>query len=59
MDTIYGKINKAISFAKTIDPNAREQIQRMCDYEFTKMRRRKPPHLCVGRKAALPLYLNF
>ena len=36
MDTIYGKINTAISFAKTIDPNAREQIQRMCDYEFTR-----------------------
>lgn len=36
MDTIYGKINTAISFAKTIAPNAREQIQRMCDYEFTR-----------------------
>ena len=36
MEIIYGKINTAISFAKTIDSNARQQIQRMCDYEFTR-----------------------
>ena len=36
MEKIYGKVNTAISFAKTIDSNAREQIQRMCDYEFTR-----------------------
>ena len=36
MDIIKGKINSAISYAKTIDDNAREQIQRMCDYEFTR-----------------------
>ncbi|MBR1859080.1 MAG: RtcB family protein, partial [Selenomonadaceae bacterium] len=36
MDIIKGKINSAISYAKTIDDNARAQIQRMCDYEFTR-----------------------
>lgn len=36
MEIIEGKINSAISFAKTIEESAREQIQRMCDYEFTR-----------------------
>ncbi len=36
MEEIKGKIGKAISFAKNIDDKAREQIQRMCDYEFTR-----------------------
>lgn len=36
MEEIKGKINTAISFAKTIDENARAQIARMCDYEFTR-----------------------
>ncbi len=36
MEEIRGKFNTAISFAKVIDPNAREQIRRMCDYEFTR-----------------------
>lgn len=36
MEIIQGKIGSAISFAKNIDDNAREQIQRMCDYEFTR-----------------------
>ena len=35
MEEIIGKYNKAISFAKTIEEGAREQIKRMCDYEFT------------------------
>lgn len=36
MEEIKGKINTAISYAKTIDENARAQIARMCDYEFTR-----------------------
>ena len=36
MEIIQGKIGQAISFAKKIDEKAREQIQRMCDYEFTR-----------------------
>ena len=36
MEVIEGKINSAISFAKTIEDAARDQIQRMCDYEFTR-----------------------
>ena len=36
MEIIEGKVNSAISFAKTIEKSAREQIQRMCDYEFTR-----------------------
>lgn len=36
MEEIKGKVNTAISFAKVIDSNAREQIRRMCDYEFTR-----------------------
>ena len=35
MEEIKGKIGKAISYAKNIDDKAREQIRRMCDYEFT------------------------
>ena len=35
MEEIYGKFNTAISFAKVIEDEARQQIQRMCDYEFT------------------------
>ena len=35
MEEIKGKINTAISYAKTIDEKARAQIARMCDYEFT------------------------
>ena len=36
MEEIKGKVNTAISFAKVMDWNAREQIRRMCDYEFTR-----------------------
>lgn len=36
MEEIRGKIGAAISYANIIDDNAREQIQRMCDYEFTR-----------------------
>ncbi len=36
MEEIKGKINTAISYAKTIDEKARAQIERMCDYEFTR-----------------------
>ena len=35
MEEIKGKFATAISFAKNIDDKAREQIQKMCDYEFT------------------------
>ena len=35
MEEIKGKINTAISYAKTIDEKARAQIARMCDYDFT------------------------
>ena len=36
METIKGKITTAISYAKTIEIEAREQIRRMCSYEFTR-----------------------
>ena len=36
MEEIKGKETTALSFAKTIEPEAREQIRRMCDYEFTR-----------------------
>ena len=35
MEEIHGKFNTAISFAKVIEDEAREQIRRMCNYEFT------------------------
>lgn len=35
MFEIKGKINTAICYANTIEEEAREQIRRMCDYEFT------------------------
>ena len=35
MEEIKGKFNTAISFAKVIEESAREQIKRMCDYEFS------------------------
>ena len=36
MEEIKGKYATAISYAKVIDDNARAQIARMCDYDFTK-----------------------
>ena len=36
MEIIQGKIGSAVSFAKVIEDEAREQIQKMCDYEFTR-----------------------
>ena len=36
MEEIRGKFNTAISFAKVIEDEAREQIRRMCNYEFTR-----------------------
>ncbi len=36
MEIIQGKIGSAISFAKDIEDEAREQIRTMCDYEFTR-----------------------
>ena len=36
METIEGRITTAISFAKTIEDAARDQIKRMCDCEFTR-----------------------
>ena len=36
MEEIIGKVNTAISYAKIIEDGAREQIRRMCDYEFTR-----------------------
>lgn len=35
MEEIKGSVTTAISFAKTIDDKAREQIRRMCSYELT------------------------
>lgn len=35
MEEISGKYNTAISFAKVVEDAAREQIRRMCNYEFT------------------------
>lgn len=35
MEIIQGKFAEAVSYAKIIDDSAREQIQRMCDNEFT------------------------
>lgn len=35
MEEIRGKFNTTISFAKVIEDTAREQIRRMCNYEFT------------------------
>ena len=35
MEEIRGKFNTAISFAKVIEDKAREQIRRMCNYDFT------------------------
>jgi len=35
MEEIIGTVNSAISFAKTIDELAKQQIKRMCDNEFT------------------------
>lgn len=32
---IKGKVNTAVCYAKVVEPEAIEQIQRMCDYEFT------------------------
>ena len=36
MEEIIGKYNTALSYAKEIEPTAREQIRRMCNYEFTR-----------------------
>jgi len=36
VEEIKGKYATAISYAKVIDDNARAQIARMCDYDFTK-----------------------
>lgn len=36
MIEIKGKLNTAICYAKVIEPDAIKQIQRMCDYGFTK-----------------------
>ena len=36
MERIEGTVATAISYAKTIDAKAREQIRRMCSYELTK-----------------------
>ena len=35
MEEIRGKFNTAVSFAKVIEDEAREQIRRMCNHEFT------------------------
>lgn len=36
MEKIQGKCATAISYAKVIEDKARDQIRRMCDYEFTR-----------------------
>jgi len=35
MEEIIGKFNTAVSYAKEMEETAREQIQQMCNYEFT------------------------
>lgn len=35
MEEIIGEVTTAISYAKTIDELAKQQIKRMCDHEFT------------------------
>jgi tRNA-splicing ligase RtcB len=35
LEEIKGTVTTAISYAKTIDPKAKEQIRRMCSYELT------------------------
>ena len=35
MEIIQGKVASAISYAKVIEDEAREQIRRMCDYSLT------------------------
>ena len=36
MEIIEGTVTTAVSYAKVIDPKAREQIRRMCSYDVTK-----------------------
>ena len=51
MEEIRGKFNTAISFAKDIEDKAREQIRRMCNYDFTadsKIRIMPDVHAGVG-----------
>ncbi|MBR6712799.1 MAG: RtcB family protein [Selenomonadaceae bacterium] len=51
MEEIRGKFNTAISFAKVIEDKAREQIRRMCNYDFTadsKIRIMPDVHAGVG-----------
>ena len=51
MEEIRGKFNSAISFAKVIEDKAREQIRRMCNYDFTadsKIRIMPDVHAGVG-----------
>ena len=51
MEEIKGKFNTAISFAKVIEDSAREQIRRMCNYDFTadsKIRIMPDVHAGVG-----------
>ena len=51
MEEIKGKFNTAISYAKVIEDEAREQIRRMCNYEFTlgsKIRIMPDVHAGVG-----------
>ena len=36
MIEIKGAVNTAICYAKVVEPEAIEQIRRMCDYEFTR-----------------------
>ena len=60
MEEIKGKINTAISYAKTIDENARAQIARMCDYEFTRDSRiRIMPDVHAGKGCTIGTTMTF
>jgi len=50
MERIEGTVTTAISYAKTIDAKAREQIRHMCSYELTKGNRvRIMPDVYAGK----------
>ena len=54
MERIEGTVATAISYAKTIDEKAKEQIRRMCSYELTKGSRvRIMPDVHAGKACTI------
>lgn len=54
MERIEGTVTTAISYAKTIDEKAKEQIRRMCSYELTKGSRvRIMPDVHAGKACTI------